>query len=326
MAQRSRYPRYRSRQAEAAAESSAERQANVLTYQILLVVLLLAAVWGTKFLQLPVYEDIRRLSGLLSCEDAGVVSSAMGVGTLEDVLEEKFPDLPGLLKRFGILQAWFPQEADTLSPAEAVDSSDTSDILPSESSLLADNSPDATTSTFSDSDGQEPVSSSMEGKGGVYPAPHVMDSALQRPRSVSFSPLFLSAQPAPPVSGQVTSVFGWRDNPLDPGNADFHTGLDIAAAEGSPIYASLPGVVLDTGYSDSYGNYIHIAHAGGLQTHYAHCCAIIARVGENIRQGERIALVGSTGNVTGPHLHFELRQDAIAYDPLCQLLAGEEEL
>ena len=321
MAQRSRYPRYRNRQVEAAAESSAERQANVLTYQILLVVLLLAVAWGAKSLQLPVYEDIRRLSGLLSCEDAGVVSSAMGIGTLEDVLEDKFPGLPGLLNRFGILQAWFPQEANTPFPAETIASSDASGIPPSESSFPAGSSQNATASTSSGTGGQEPVPSSMEGKGGVSPASHVLDSALQRPRSVSFSPLFLSAQPAPPVNGRVTSFFGWRDNPLDPGNADFHTGLDIAAAEGSPIYASLPGVVLDTGYSDSYGNYIHIAHAGGLQTRYAHCCAIIARIGENIRQGERIALVGSTGNVTGPHLHFELRQDSVAYDPLCQLLA-----
>ncbi len=140
------------------------------------------------------------------------------------------------------------------------------------------------------------------------------------PRGADVSPLILSAKPRAPVTGQVTSRFGWRENPLAPGEEDFHTGLDIAAAEGSVIYAALPGGVGDGGNSESYGTDVLVNHENGLQTFYCHCKETIARTGEHIRQGERVALVGSTGYVTGPHLHFEIRRDSLSCDPLVQLL------
>lgn len=140
------------------------------------------------------------------------------------------------------------------------------------------------------------------------------------PRGVDVSPLLLSAKPRVPLTGEVTSRFGWRENPLAPGEEDFHTGLDIAAPAGSVIYAALPGVVGDVGQSESYGNYVLVDHANGLQTFYCHCEETIARTGEHIRQGERVALVGSTGYATGPHLHFEIRRDTLSCDPLVQLL------
>ncbi len=140
------------------------------------------------------------------------------------------------------------------------------------------------------------------------------------PRGVDVSPLLLSAKPRAPLTGEVTSRFGWRENPLAPGAEDFHTGLDIAAPAGSVIYAALPGVVGDVGHSESYGNYVLVDHENGLQTFYCHCEETIARAGEHIRQGERVALVGSTGYATGPHLHFEIRRDTLSCDPLVQLL------
>lgn len=155
--------------------------------------------------------------------------------------------------------------------------------------------------------------SSLNGQGGILQSSSI-------PRGVFPTPLFLSAQPIVPTSGKVTSYFGWRENPLSPGEDDFHTGLDIAAVSGSPVFAALPGRVQDVGYSENYGNYIIISHEAGLETYYCHCQEIIAQTGTNIRRGERIALVGSTGTSTGPHLHFEIRQDGLWSDPLCQLL------
>ncbi|MCI8623970.1 MAG: M23 family metallopeptidase [Provencibacterium sp.] len=262
MADRNRYRRNRQ---ESKDVQQTERQANFLTFQILMVLLLLAAVWAAKSLHLKAFEDIRRLSALLE-GDTKSVSAVIGSEELTGFLQENLPVYwRDLLNRFGLLSE------------EAVE----------------------------------------DGMGGVYPG--TLNAGAERPRNVTFSPVLLTAQPRVPVSGRVSSGFGWRDNPLAPGRYDFHTGLDIAAAEGTVILAALPGVVSDTGYSDSYGNYLHIAHAGGLETHYAHCAELIAKTGEVIRQGERIALVGSTGNVTGPHLHFEIRQQGLCCDPLPQL-------
>lgn len=272
MADRSRCRRYPEKNEEA---ERAERQAGFLTFQILMVALLLAGVWAAKALRLGVFEDIRRLAALLEGDNKSVCA-VIGYEQISLLLKERFQiDLEELL--------------EGLRPP----------------------APDR---------GPDNAAEENSGMGGAYPGLLSIQGALpQRPRSVTFSPLLLTAQPHVPVSGRVSSGFGWRDNPLSPGSYDFHTGLDIAAAEGTPILAALPGTVSDTGYSDSYGNFIHIAHAGGLETHYAHCSQIIAKTGENIRQGERIALVGSTGRVTGAHLHFEIRQGGLCCDPLIQL-------
>lgn len=124
----------------------------------------------------------------------------------------------------------------------------------------------------------------------------------------------VSAKLAIPVSGTVTSLFGYRLHPLTD-NLDFHTGMDIAAPTGTPIKAVLPGRVVETGESAILGNYLVIDHGGGLKTTYGHCSALIAQEGMNLRQGERVALVGSTGISTGPHLHFEVEAGGLTADP-----------
>ena len=122
-----------------------------------------------------------------------------------------------------------------------------------------------------------------------------------------------------PVSGTVTSEFAYREHPIT-GELDFHTGVDIAAAEGTAIHAAADGVVTEAGWSDSYGNYLVVEHSSGFSTKYAHCSQLIARAGDVIRKGERIGLVGSTGISTGPHLHFETWVDGLKADPLWLLL------
>jgi murein DD-endopeptidase MepM/ murein hydrolase activator NlpD len=122
-----------------------------------------------------------------------------------------------------------------------------------------------------------------------------------------------------PVAGEITSPFGERKNPLGPGD-DFHPGVDIAAATGTPIVAAASGRVISAAPDGGYGNLIVVDDGNGVTTRYAHCSQIFARVGDTIAVGETIGAVGSTGNSTGPHLHFEVRVNDRPVDPV-QFLA-----
>ena len=115
-----------------------------------------------------------------------------------------------------------------------------------------------------------------------------------------------------PVSGTINSGFG-------PRGASFHDGIDIAAPEGTPIRAVEQGEVLYSDQLRGYGNIVIIRHQGGLATVYAHNQANLVREGQQVARGEVIAKVGSTGRVTGPHLHFEIRRNNTAQDPLFYL-------
>lgn len=118
-----------------------------------------------------------------------------------------------------------------------------------------------------------------------------------------------------PLHGRITSRYGYRTNPIS-GKYGLHTGVDIAAKEGSDIVASYNGIVKDTGYGDKKGNFVLMEHSDGTQTLYCHCSEVLVTEGSVIRAGEVIALVGSTGWSTGPHLHFEIHTDGSAVDPL----------
>ena len=134
--------------------------------------------------------------------------------------------------------------------------------------------------------------------------------------NTSFSPFKITSPAVAPIdNGRYTSYFGYRISPIT-GEFSFHTGLDIAASEGTKIRAVHSGRVLRTGEDNRAGKYIFLEHSDGFVTFYCHCSEIIAEVGAVIRQGETIAKVGSTGWSTGPHLHFEVRKDNIRYNPL----------
>lgn len=117
-----------------------------------------------------------------------------------------------------------------------------------------------------------------------------------------------------PVAGRITSPYGYRIHPIT-GVYSMHGGLDLGARMNTPISAAQSGTVLTVAYSSSYGNYIILQHSGGLQTLYAHCSSISAKVGEEIQRGQTIAKVGSTGVSTGPHLHFEVRINGTRINP-----------
>ncbi len=119
---------------------------------------------------------------------------------------------------------------------------------------------------------------------------------------------------APPVSGAVTSPFGWRAHPAS-GAESFHYGVDLAAEEGDPVTAFADGTVGVVGESTELGRYLTVNHANGFSTLYAHCSAVTAASGEQVALGQKIAEAGKTGNATGPHLHFELHEGEIYLDP-----------
>ena len=162
------------------------------------------------------------------------------------------------------------------------------------------------------------------GAGGPLPAYSLSADGLPAAEGTTLAPYFLTASMWSPVSGLVTSRFGWRSHPVS-GQDDFHTGVDIAAAQGTPILAALPGVVEQTGYSESYGNFVVLRHSDNLRTTYNHCSEILAKEGEQLARSDRIALVGSTGISTGPHMHFEVEVKGLKADPLQALEVTEYE-
>lgn len=117
-----------------------------------------------------------------------------------------------------------------------------------------------------------------------------------------------------PVLGPVSSPFGWRN--LSVAGNRFHGGVDFAATTGTPVLAARGGRVVFAGWGGAYGFAVYVEHEAGWQTRYAHLSRIDVVIGDVVRQGARIGAVGSTGASTSAHLHFEVRFEGRALDPL----------
>ena len=117
-----------------------------------------------------------------------------------------------------------------------------------------------------------------------------------------------------PTNGHITSLFGWRRSPFGFGR-DFHTGIDIAAPEGTPVYATAPGEVVCAGWSGGYGNLVRVKHKYGFETLYGHNSRIAVHMGQIIQKGQVVAYVGATGSATGNHTHYEIRLGGVAINP-----------
>lgn len=113
---------------------------------------------------------------------------------------------------------------------------------------------------------------------------------------------------------RISSPYGYRIHPIT-GTRKLHSGIDYAAPYGTAIYAAEDGVVLTSGWINGYGYTITINHGGGIVTLYAHCSSLVAKAGQKVTKGQLIARVGSTGNSTGNHLHFEVKVGGKAQDP-----------
>ncbi len=155
--------------------------------------------------------------------------------------------------------------------------------------------------------------------GGEFTEEGEYDGALAVPANISLGRIEIAQTVCPPLSfARVSSLFGYRLNPVT-GKYRFHSGLDLAAAAGTDIFAMYAGKVVTAGWDDGYGNYVILEHEGDFQTLYAHCSRLLCEAGDKVDAGEVIALVGSTGNSTGAHLHVEFRQGGKRYDPEWEL-------
>ena len=112
----------------------------------------------------------------------------------------------------------------------------------------------------------------------------------------------------------ISSEFGYREQPIA-GASTNHKGMDFAAPAGTPIYAAASGTVTSASYSGNAGNMIVINHGNGLQTYYMHCNSMYVRAGQTVSKGQNIGAVGSTGNSSGPHLHFQVMQNGTPVNP-----------
>ena len=129
-------------------------------------------------------------------------------------------------------------------------------------------------------------------------------------RAFFLTPSFLFPLP----QGVLTSSFGMRKNPVT-GHLIFHKGVDLAAPRGTPVHACAAGTVVDTGYNDIYGNYVLIRHEGKRESLYGHLQTVKIVLHQAVKSGTIIGTVGSTGQSTGPHLHFEIHENGVAKNP-----------
>ena len=118
----------------------------------------------------------------------------------------------------------------------------------------------------------------------------------------------------------ISSPFGWRVNPFNASKRSYHNGLDMACPQGTPIYSTASGTVVTAGYTNVYGNYVIIKHTSGYKSLYGHMSVINAKVGQYVDQGTVIGRVGSTGQSTGPHLHFTIYKNEKAISPYEKVL------
>ena len=117
-----------------------------------------------------------------------------------------------------------------------------------------------------------------------------------------------------PVEGAIRSSFGSRSDPFS-GEGAFHTGIDIAAAHGTPVHVTADGVVTTEGWSGGYGKLLIVDHGNGVETYYAHLSAFAVVPGQEVTRGQVIALSGGTGRSTGPHVHYEVRLHGAPLNP-----------
>lgn len=141
------------------------------------------------------------------------------------------------------------------------------------------------------------------------------DDGVALPANVSFAYYELGLEETVcPVPGTITSTFGYRTSPIT-GKHEFHLALDIGASEGTEIGAFADGVVEYIGESDDFGLYLKISHDNQVSSFYAHCSKLLVQKGDVVTCGQTVALVGATGDATGPHLHLTIEKDNIRLDP-----------
>lgn len=155
-------------------------------------------------------------------------------------------------------------------------------------------------------DGQEQSRTILEWINTVEPVDEIIEVGTKQPPKKAATGSFMK-----PSNGYFSSGYGYRRS-----LGDFHTGVDFAGSVGTSIFASDGGKVTYAGWKGNYGYCVFIDHGNGFTTVYAHCSRLLVKVGQSVAKGETIALVGSTGRSTGPHVHFEIRLNGKTVNPL----------
>jgi murein DD-endopeptidase MepM/ murein hydrolase activator NlpD len=174
------------------------------------------------------------------------------------------------------------------------------------------------------------IPETVVGKGGVggapEPASEPLDELMTRLQAIrSKTTLDIKVDTDPlkwarhtpigyPANGEITSEFGWRRSPFS-GRRQLHGGIDISAPRRSTIFSTGDGVVRESGWKKGYGLSVVIEHGAGIETLYAHMSRIDVKAGQFVRRGQVLGGIGSSGNSTGPHLHYEIRKNGIAQNP-----------
>lgn len=211
--------------------------------------------------------------------------------------------LPGNLSAFrGTLAQWLVRDADFAEAFSAVGHAVTAP------QRFVESMENAYVAVFGGSPAAE-----VSGTAEIAEAEPLPERAL--PDFASAEQPELSFHWSSPLSGTLTSPFGWREDP-NTGAEAFHCGVDVAAAEGTPVSCFADGTVGVVGDSTELGKYVTVLHPDGCETLYAHCSRISVASGQSVAEGDKLGEVGSTGNATGAHLHFELHSGAKYVDPI----------
>jgi murein DD-endopeptidase MepM/ murein hydrolase activator NlpD len=134
---------------------------------------------------------------------------------------------------------------------------------------------------------------------------------LRRMASIAHERMLAAIPSLNPVNGGIAASFGWRTNPWP----EFHKGLDLEANYGTPVHATAAGTVASAGWDGGFGIKVDIDHGNGYHTWYAHLSRASVNPGQQVTKGQLIALSGSSGSSTGPHLHYQLMHDGQPIDP-----------
>lgn len=287
-------------------ESSSAVTVTQIVLSVILAVVVFFTVKGDTDASKRLRADFERLmSWSLEGSDAQSVMKSV-----KDYLSSPFEFLPA----FSPVTP--PETNDSESETtQQIDTTQASDEYTTEQSTV-ETTAETTTEKSAEPETMKKLSKNNADMGGE-------DISYTATENTSFAPVSTTAPIVAPVnSTKYTSSFGYRINPIT-NERSFHTGLDIAAPLGTKIKAAYSGTVRKTGEDSHSGKYIFLTHSDGFETFYCHCSEILAQQGAVIRQGETIALVGSTGWSTGPHLHFEIRKDGTRLNPLW-VLEGKE--
>ena len=133
--------------------------------------------------------------------------------------------------------------------------------------------------------------------------------------------IYVATPKGSPVVGMISSHYGQREHPRS-GEENFHSGIDISSSPGNPVRATADGIVSFSGWSGGSGNLVVLEHGHGFSTFYAHNRSIPVKVAKKVKRGDIIGYVGSTGNSTGPHVHYEIWKDGKSIDPVNYLKGG----